>query len=245
MPPVIHIKETDSTNNYIKELLSLQDLEEGTVVYSDFQTAGKGQQGNVWESECGKNLIFSIVLYPDMIRANQQFVISQIVSLAVVRVLNKYANNITIKWPNDIYWNEKKICGVLIENSLVGETIKESVCGIGINVNQTEFISDAPNPVSLRQITDGNLDLEMLLYDLQETILDNYSKLAEKEYAEHIACEYKSALFRREGYHLYNDGISDFYAQIIDVESNGMLVLKTEDETIRKFAFKEVKYLIT
>lgn len=243
MPLVIHIPETDSTNNYIKKLLPFQDIEEGTIVYTDFQTAGKGQRGNTWEAERGMNLTFSIVFYPNILYANEQFIISQIVSLAVTDILNKYTDDVSIKWPNDIYWKEKKICGILIENSLEGDRIKESVCGIGININQIIFESNAPNPVSLKQITGKDIDLEAVLHDLQQSILCYYSIMMSGD-TDTIVTRYKAKLFRREGYHLFNDGSSDFSARIKDVEQDGMLVLETKEKLEKRYAFKEVRYIL-
>ena len=240
--PAIHLQETDSTNNYLKKLLLSRNLEESTIVYTDFQTAGKGQRGNTWESEQGKNLMCSIVLYPDMIKANEQFIISQIVSLAVADTLNKYTSDIAIKWPNDIYWKKKKICGILIENSLEGDTIKEAICGIGININQTTFRSNAPNPVSLKQITDNDSDLNTILNELQNNIAYYYNKLKDGN-LNFIIQNYKATLFRKDGYHLYNDGTSDFYAEIKDVKPDGILVLTTKEGKDRHFAFKEVAYI--
>lgn len=242
MASFIHIQETDSTNNYLKKLLLSQSLEESTIVYTDFQTAGKGQRGNIWESEQEKNLMCSIVLYPDMIKANEQFIISQIVSLAVAYTLNKYTEGITIKWPNDIYWKEKKICGILIENYLEGDIIKEAICGIGININQTIFKSNAPNPVSLKQITGNDFNLSTILDELQNNITYYYNKLKNGDF-EFIIQKYKATLFRREGYHLYNDGTSDFYAVIKNIEPDGILVLTTKEGKERHFAFKEVAYI--
>ncbi|MDR0825425.1 MAG: biotin--[acetyl-CoA-carboxylase] ligase [Prevotella sp.] len=241
MPAIIHIEETDSTNNYLKDLQLKHKLEEGTVVWSDFQTAGKGQQGNSWESEEGKNLVFSIVFYPKKIKANEQFILSQIVSLAVADCLRTYTENITIKWPNDIYWKEKKICGILIENSLIDNVITRSVIGIGININQTKFESDAPNPVSLRQITGECHDLKFLIEGIQTTIIEYYTKWQEDRME--LTRQYKNILFRNKGFHEYNDGKSNFMAKIKDVELSGILVLETEDNIERRFAFKEVKYL--
>ncbi|MFV0420388.1 MAG: biotin--[acetyl-CoA-carboxylase] ligase [Dysgonomonas sp.] len=243
MGSFIHIQETDSTNNHLKKLLLSKSLEEGTLVYTDFQTAGKGQRGNTWESEQGKNLMCSIILYPNMIKANEQFIISQIVSLAVAYTLNKYADDISIKWPNDIYWREKKICGILIENALEGDNIKEAICGIGININQTIFKSNAPNPISLKQATGIDFDLNTILDELHHNITDYYDKIKTAD-PDSITNKYKKALFRKEGYHLYNDGKSNFYAAIKDVKSDGILILTTEEGEERHFAFKEVSYII-
>ena len=153
--PLIALDETDSTNRYISQLCNeLQEsVAELTTVTAEFQTAGKGQRGNTWEAERGKNLLFSFVLYPTFLEARRQFILSQIVSLSIKEELDRWSDEITIKWPNDIYWRDKKICGILIENDLSGHFIGRSISGIGININQNEFHSDAPNPVSLKQIT--------------------------------------------------------------------------------------------
>lgn len=243
MPSIIHLEETDSTNTHLKDLLLRQEVEEGTIVIADFQTGGKGQRGNSWESNKGENLLFSIVLYPNTIKANEQFIISQVVSLAIADFLKKFVDDITIKWPNDIYWQEKKICGILIENSLTENNINESVIGIGVNINQTIFFSDAPNPISLKQITGKDYDIIQLLENIKDNILTYYSEI-KNGYTEQIIKRYKDGLFRNKGYHLYNDGQTEFSARIKDIEPTGILVLETEDGQERRFAFKEVKYQI-
>ena len=243
VPEIIHIRETNSTNNYLKELLQTQNVDEGTVVWADFQSAGKGQRGNGWESEAGKNILFSIVLFPGFIKAGEQFILSQIVSLAVANCLQEYTAGISIKWPNDIYWNEKKICGILLENTILEDNIGHSVAGIGININQVDFRSDAPNPVSLKQITNRDYNLEEIL----KTVVDNinvYYQQIKIGKTDSLIKQYKESLFRKDGYHLYNDGISDFLARIQDVDSSGLLILKTKEGEERHFAFKEVKYII-
>lgn len=156
-PRIIRLEETTSTNNYLRGLVGKESLPEGSIVVTEYQTAGRGQVGNTWESEPGKNLMFSIILYPDFLPANRQFLISQIAALSVKETLDAYVDGITVKWPNDIYWRDKKICGMLIENDLTGHSLYCSVIGIGININQREFLSDALNPVSLVQITVGNM----------------------------------------------------------------------------------------
>lgn len=243
VPEIIHIRETNSTNNYLKELLQTQNVDEGTVVWADFQSAGKGQRGNGWESEAGKNILFSIVLFPGFIKAGEQFILSQIVSLAVANCLQEYTEGISIKWPNDIYWNEKKICGILLENTILEDNIGHSVAGIGININQENFRSDAPNPVSLKQITNRDYNLE----EIVKTVVDNinvYYQQINIGKTDSLIKQYKESLFRKDGYHLYNDGLSNFLARIQDVDSSGILILKTKEGEERHFAFKEVKYII-
>ena len=152
--PLLVLMETDSTNRHLTQLCDEQgtDIPEFMTVIAERQTAGKGQRGNSWESEDCKNITFSFVLYPTFIEARQQFILSQIISLSIKEELDEWAEGISIKWPNDIYWNEKKICGILIENDLLGHHIGRSISGIGVNINQEVFRSDAPNPVSLKQI---------------------------------------------------------------------------------------------
>ena len=162
-PQIIRLAETDSTNNYLREQCAKDRLPEGSLVIADFQTAGKGQVGNSWESEAGKNLMFSILLYPDFLPANRQFLISQIASLSVKETLDEYTDSVTVKWPNDIYWKDRKICGMLIENDLSGHNLYCSIIGIGINLNQAVFRGDAPNPVSLFQIIGKEVDREEVL----------------------------------------------------------------------------------
>lgn len=243
VPEIIHIRETNSTNNYLKELLQTQNVDEGTVVWADFQSAGKGQRGNGWESEAGKNILFSIVLFPGFIKAGEQFILSQIVSLAVANCLQEYTAGISIKWPNDIYWNEKKICGILLENTILEDNIGHSVAGIGININQENFRSDAPNPVSLKQITNRDYNLEEILKAVVDNINVYYQQIKIGK-TDSLIKQYKESLFRKDGYHLYNDGLSNFLARIQDVDSSGILILKTKEGEERHFAFKEVKYII-
>lgn len=244
MPLIIHlVDEIDSTNNYMKSLLLKQKVKEGTIVSADFQTGGRGQRGNGWMSENGKNLLFSIVLYPDTVKANEQFLILQVVSLAVADFLRKYTDGITIKWPNDIYWREKKICGILIENAIEGDQIKESVCGIGINLNQESFDSSLPNPVSLKQITGEYYKQSIMLGEVRELLFSYYEQLRRGE-IQIIAENYRDSLFRKTGYHLFNDNTNDFIARIKNVAPDGTLILETESGDERRFAFKEVRYVL-
>lgn len=241
--PLIHISETNSTNNYLQSLCSKQKVEELTVVVADFQTSGRGQRGNSWESDSGKNLLFSIVIFPEFLEARRQFLISQIISLAIKEELDTYTTDISIKWPNDIYWKEKKICGMLIENDLMGRNISQSIAGIGININQETFHSFAPNPVSLRQITGKEFDLFEILKNIVLRIQSYYS-LLKKGNTESIVCQYEMSLFRKEGMHRFKDANGEFLARIIRVEPEGRLILEDEILNKRGYMFKEVEYLL-
>lgn len=241
---MIHLTETDSTSNYLNRLSEESCVEEFAVVRADFQTSGKGQRGNSWESERGKNLLFSFVLYPAFLEIRHQFLLSKLISLSVKEALDEYADGFSIKWPNDIYWKQQKICGMLIENDLMGTKLQKSIAGIGINVNQQKFCSDAPNPVSLWQITRKEHSINQLLDAIMKRAR-NYYKLLQEGKSEEISCRYHNSLFRKKGYHLYKDASGEFSAQIIRVEPDGYLILEDDKGTERRYAFKEVQYLLT
>lgn len=230
--------------------------EHGTVVYTDRQTAGRGQRGNSWESEPFKNVTMSILLRPEKVAPNQQFWLSEISALAVERVLSKYIGNVSIKWPNDVYYKDLKICGMLIEHSLSGGKINYTIPGIGINVNQRVFLSDAPNPISLVNVLGHEVPTSEILDGLVDEILTMCDQLPEK--AEEIHREFLSKLYRRDGFHEYQstirsasaDGLSvleegeHFQARIVNVHPDGMLDLMTTEGHIHTFAFKEVAFIL-
>ena len=242
-PRILRVAETTSTNSLLRELIIKESLSEGSVVVADFQTAGRGQIGNVWESEAGKNLMFSTVLYPTCIPANRQFLISQIAALSVKETLDLYTDHVTVKWPNDIYWKDKKICGMLIENDLMGRNISQSIAGVGININQEVFHSSAPNPVSLFQITGKQYDIFNILEHIMLRI-QIYYDLLQKNNTALITAQYERSLFRKEGMYRYKDVNGEFMANIVCVEPEGRLILEDETQTKRGYMFKEVEYLL-
>ena len=240
----IHLNETHSTNSYLRELIMREkEQPEGTVVITDYQTAGRGQKGNSWESERGKNLTFSILLHPNHIPPGKQFILSQLISIAIVGVLKEYDRHFTIKWPNDIYWKEKKIAGMLIEVDLTGSSLSNAIIGIGININQRHFKSDAPNPVSLTQITGKEHNLSELLEKILDSIVDAYNKYS-PDNEEEIRQKYMALLFRNKGVYPYLYGEEIFNASIEGIEPNGQLILKKENGSIQTFAFKEISFVI-
>lgn len=242
-PTILHIAQTSSTNTFLREYMRRHSLEEGSVIITDFQTAGRGQTGHSWESEEGSNLTFSVLLYPGHIPANQQFVISQLAAVSVRDTLLRHTPDITVKWPNDIYWKEKKICGMLIENDLCGKEIYCSILGIGININQEQFRSDAPNPVSLRQITGQTYDLRVELDAFLDILYRYYQQLLQGDTGE-IRRRYRQALFRGEGFHTYADSEGTFEARIERIEPTGHLVLRRRNGACQRYAFKEVKNIL-
>ena len=239
MKSKFYIPQTPSTNALLQEMIRNESLPEGFVVRTDFQTAGKGQPGNSWESETGKNLLFSMVLYPNQIKIDEQFLISQFVSLAIKRTLNQYLYGISIKWPNDIYWNDKKIAGILIENSLQGAKIKSSVIGIGLNVNQLTFKSDAPNPVSMAQIAGKRFSRLKIMNEIVSCIMDLYKNGD----IQVLRNEYMESLFRSDGYYAYKTDNENFMAKIVNVQPDGQLELETQSGERKGFYFKEVQFI--
>ena len=241
MGNTFYTKQTHSTNVLLWEMIREKSLPEGFVVQTDFQTAGKGQVGNSWESEAGRNLLFSMVLYPQRVTVDNQFLLSQLVSLGIKEALDEYTDGITVKWPNDIYWNDKKLVGILIENSLQGTKIKSSVIGIGLNVNQKVFVSNAPNPVSLLQITGRRQNRKLLLTKIRQNIQKLYTELSVTK----IRAEYAEALYRKEGFYAYRANDETFQAKIISVHPDGQLELETKAGERKGFYFKEVSFVLS
>jgi len=230
---VVHIDETDSTNRWLKEHGGGEDM----VVVAEYQTAGRGCGTNTWESERGRNLLFSVLLHPTGIPARDQFRITQMASVALCHVLEQYVSEVSIKWPNDIYVGDRKICGMLIENTLQGNVIRDCVIGIGLNVNQWEFHSDAPNPVSLCQIVGHEVEREDLLRDF----LGRIERVAQREA---LCYEYESRLFLRRKLVEYADKTGRFRAALQRVMPDGRLVLRDDGGCDRLYAFKEVRFIM-
>lgn len=240
---IIHKIETTSTNDEIKLLLSQENPREFTTVYADFQTQGRGQRGNQWKSTHGQNLLFSTLLKPLFLKANKQFTLSQIAALCVKKTLDEFTEGISIKWPNDVYWHEKKICGMLIEIDLADVYVGSCILGIGININQTDMNGSGPNPISLIKIINKEVDLKQVL-DLCLQHLDEYYTLLKSGNESKIQKDYCECLFRKEGLHPFTDSTGTFNAHIQQIDPNGMMHLQLENGEIRQYAFKEVKYVI-
>jgi len=232
---IIHLTNITSTNDYLLSLKSQEDI----VAVSDYQTRGKGMGTNRWESEPGKNLLFSILIHPTWIPVNQQYLLSMAEAVALCDTLREVTDDITIKWPNDIYWKDKKISGTRIDVNLSGGILADMVIGTGINVNQTEFLSDAPNPVSLKQITGREHDREALLKDILKRF-QSLQQMLKDGGTEEIVRLYHERLYRKEGMHGYKDANGTFMAAIDYVEPSGILHLTLEDGTKREYMFKEV-----
>lgn len=223
----MYIKTTHSTNTLLKELIAKG--QEPKFIYAGYQTAGRGQTGNSWESEEGKNLLCSILLPPD----KNLYFLNIAVGVAILRLLGE---DFTIKWPNDIYYGDKKVAGILVENAIIGNEVKYSIAGIGLNVNQTAFRSDTPNPVSLKQITGKEYDIDALMQRLYEAI--------QAVLKEDVWSEYKDHLYRREGFWPFEDKNGVFEARIEDVLPTGEIVLCDKSGQTRQYGFKQIKFIL-
>ena len=239
---IIKLPDTTSTNEYLLGLNTDQDL----CVVTDYQSAGKGMGTNTWESEPGKNLLFSILLHPTWLPINKQYLLSMAEAVAIVEVLGK---GFEIKWPNDIYYGDKKLSGTRIDINLQGSTLKDVIIGTGINVNQEVFLSDAPNPISLKNITGQEHDRDILLQDILKRFSVYYTKL-QKDFLRPsldgmrswLDYQYHKHLYRRTGMHTYADKDGTFQAEIVRVAENGIITLRRNDGALSNYEFKELRF---
>jgi len=232
-----------STNNYAADFLKNNAPPEGTIIYTNYQSAGRGNMGNTWESENGKNLLISAILFPSMIHPTNQFIISMAVSLGICDFLKRYTPFCSIKWPNDIYINNDKIAGILIESSIMGERIENTIAGIGLNINQKKFLSDAPNPVSLSLITGKNYDLANCVSELASDLDNRYKQLISENY-KLIKEEYVMQLFRLNEWHNFRDISGIYTGRILSVAMYGRLQIEKKSGIIREYSFKEIEFIL-
>jgi len=240
---ILFFENLPSTNTHTSFLLKNSTVTEGTIVFTNYQLAGRGQMGNQWESEDGKNLLISIVLFPSMINPADQFTISMTISLGICDFLKRYISLSKIKWPNDIYVNNDKIAGLLIESSLMGNSIESTIAGIGLNINQEKFLSEAPNPVSLKMIKGRNFDLTTCLHQLASDLDTRYKQL-KKRNTDQIKKEYISQLFRLNEWHEYRDVNGTFTGRIRSVSDYGRLQIEIRSGKMCEYSFKEVDFIL-
>ena len=236
-----------STNTYLRELNGGDPDYDYEVAVASFQTAGRGQKGNTWESEAGKNLLFSILAHPENVMVREQFYISEAIALAVsdsvmAAIGPDYAGDVSVKWSNDVYWKDFKMAGILIENTIQGNSILDTVAGVGLDVNQEVFVSDAPNPISLKNITGREFDIEALLNDITDRFI-GYMELPTHKRPE-VNELYLRRLYRREGYYRYRDEKGEFTACIEGIRPDGCLMLLTDKGEHRVYEFKQVQFVL-
>ena len=217
---------------------------EGDIVWADVQSAGRGQRGHKWESREGENITFSAIFEPTFLPATKQFLLSEVVALAVVDALRYYGVGARIKWTNDIYVGDRKLAGILIEHKLSGVNISRTIAGIGLNVNQLEFSADLPNPVSMRQITRLELDCREVLERVAEKLMERYEMLRRGE-EQQLQADYHELLYRRDALHWYflPDGKA-FRGTIRGVEPSGALIVENEKGEQRSYLFKEIEFSV-
>lgn len=243
----VFLNEVDSTNNYANNLIksNYKDLNSisGKVIVCDYQTGGRGQQGNIWESEKSKNLLFSLILIPDFLKVEQQFILSKLISISLIDCLKNFNIDAKIKWANDIYVGNKKIAGILIENVISGNTLKSSVIGIGLNVNQTKFSEKLPNPTSISQINNKIYDIKIILNKLLDEIFNNYSKLIKKEF-DYFDKKYLENLYLLNTESLFKHQNSLINGKITGINKYGQLEIIENNNRKIEVNFKEVEFIL-
>ena len=242
---ITHFKTLDSTNQYLQNLLNEGADIADNIVVTDFQTSGKGQGKNVWQSEDGKNLLFSIALDMSFLKAEKQFLLTQIVSVTMINVLKKYLpeESLFIKWPNDIYFNDKKIAGILIKNEIKGMMMGTSIIGIGLNVNQTSFDENLPNPISMKMITGNDFDLAELLSAISYQLSAN-SQQPTANSQQPTANSYIKHLYRYKQWASYEHEGSVKEMMIIGYDQFGRLILKEKNDHEVVCDLKEISFKV-
>lgn len=240
--PVINLQSVDSTNNYAQNLLSKNELNKEVVINAHCQEQGRGQGENTWVSEAGKNLTFTLVIFPDYLPAEKQFYLLQSISSAIVDFLALYKINAKIKWPNDIYVSDSKIAGILIENSIMGASLVYSLIGIGLNVNQEKFGSFTHKAQSMKNLIFTEYKLEKLLNRLLLCLKERIDSLKEKQFVK-IKKEYIERLYKFNERSLFFANGNRFYGKITDVEEGGNLIIMTDNGDMLSFVFKELEFV--
>lgn len=240
---VLKISATTSTNSYVKSLLKENRDHQELVVIADAQTQGRGQMGTSWKSQRGKSLTFSVYKRFSDFDVSRQFYLSMAVSLAIKEVLEQFEiPDIKIKWPNDILSANKKICGILIENTLQTNKIKGSIIGIGLNVNENE-LDGLPNATSMKIGTHRSFDLKVVFEKLTEVLFQKFTLLQQKSFAD-IEEAYFESLYRIHQVSVFESPDKKAFNGIIQgVSREGKLQIKTEDEGVVSFDFKEIKLI--
>ncbi len=244
--PIRWYDTIDSTNSEARR--RLDDIDIMSVFAAKFQTAGRGQRGNRWTSAGGENLTFSILFKPgaggtETLKAGEQFRISEIAALSVYDFALLQGVRCRIKWPNDIYFRDRKLCGILIENILAGDEVAASIIGIGLNLNQTVFPPELMNPVSLKQLTGVTYNLETALDDFVKCFNARLGQLGTPGLLER---EYESVMYRKDVPYDFRDLASGdlFNGTIKGISPSGMLMVEMPDKSVKEYSFKEIGYII-
>jgi BirA family transcriptional regulator, biotin operon repressor / biotin---[acetyl-CoA-carboxylase] ligase len=229
-----------STNSYASDLLISKVIDDEICVYALFQTKGRGLAKNVWESESGKNLLFSMIVFPEM-KVEDYFKFNMIVSLSICRYLNLRGITAKIKWPNDIYVLDNKIAGILVENSFMGDMIQSSIVGVGLNLNQEKFNSTISNAISMRNITGIDYDIDDEIKKISFEISNGIQSLSKLSFIK-IKENYLKNLYRYNIESLFKIGEKEILATIVDVKKEGHIVLNQSGE-VKEYYFKELSLI--
>jgi BirA family biotin operon repressor/biotin-[acetyl-CoA-carboxylase] ligase len=230
---------SDTTSDTIND--ATNDVDEGCVVYADFQTCGRGQQGTHWESEQGANLLFSLLLRPRKLSVEHLFDLSRVVALGVAIFLKEKHIDARIKWANDIYVGDKKIAGILIEPSIRDGNVRYAIVGVGFNVNQVSFAT--ARAISMASLLGAQQDRDECLSGLLDMVARYYARLQCHDYAA-LRNAYAALLYRSSGLHRYRAGDAVFAASMMGVSDDGCLLLQKEDGTRLRFRVKEVEFVV-
>ena len=238
------LSQVDSTNNYAKnELAKSAPLPEGTVILAEHQFAGRGQINNTWESEPGKNLTFSILLNPSFLSVDKQFMLNKAISIGINDALaGIIGNGVKIKWPNDIYINDQKLGGILIENIIQGTKWKHAIVGIGLNINQTDFPPYLKNATSVKKIIGHDHGISSILSEICKGIEAWYLQLKALKFDE-INKRYLELMYRLNELHLFRAEGTEKQGKIVSVEDSGLLNVDFLGNH-RTFGFKEIEFVI-
>ncbi len=245
-----HYQSLVSTSDELRRQVDMGEISEPfDAIRADFQSRGRGQVGNGWESENGKNLLISVLAKPQNVDVSRQFIVSMAISLATTDTIApllkpEQRRMLKIKWPNDIYVGDGKMVGILAENRLSGRFIADTIIGIGLNVNQEVFTSGAPNPVSIKQLTGEENGIAALANELIINLRIRLGQVDNQEDAE-LMRAYWDRLYRADGQpHMFADHEGRFMATITAVAPDGRLTLTTDDGERRSYLFKEVEHVI-
>lgn len=237
---IIHLTECHSTNDEALRRLKANEIAEGSIVITENQTKGRGQRGSTWVVEPGKNLTFSIVLRPEFLVPTEQFWLNMVVSLAVWETLSGYVSGISIKWPNDLVHEQSgKIGGILIENLIQNTAIEHAVVGVGLNINQMDFI--IPRVCSMASLACQEFDKWEILKFLIRN-LERYFLLLKKGGRQEIKKSYLRHLYRIDTWSLYDDGMK-FEGKILGIEEDGRLRIERRTGCLQSFDLKELRFL--
>jgi len=237
---IISLPECHSTNDMAMQRYKQGLAREGSIVITDKQTKGRGQRGNAWYSEPGKNLTFTLVLSPVFLDASEQFELNIMTTLAIREVLGNYCSGIKVKWPNDIvHETQGKIGGMLIENTVSNKGIENSFIGIGLNINQVEFAF--PGPTSLANLAGDELDKEEIFKLLIKSIENHYLRL-KRGYKKSMRSDYLNHLYRFDEWAKFEDS-HVFKGRITGISEEGKLFIEKENKVMNQYSFKEVKFL--